>query len=95
MLKMLETLVPNLWEDNQLLINISIGEKASTDFIEDFKTRYDRGTVGMNEFFKCITEKKKKKGERTIPQKSYFIQLKRKSLSFLDQIETKEVTEHK
>ena len=81
MLKMLETLVPNLWEDNQLLINISIGEKASTDFIEDFKTRYDRGTVGMNEFFKCITEKKKKKkGERTIPQKSYFYPVKKKKL---------------
>ena len=95
MLKMLETLVPNLWEDNQLLINISIGEKASTDFIEDFKTRFDRGTVGMNEFFKCITEKKKKKEKELFLRNLIFIQLKRKSLSFLDQIETKEVTEHK
>ena len=93
MLKMLETLVPNLWEDNQLLINISIGEKASTDFIEDFKTRYDRGTVGMNEFFKCITEKKKEK--ELFLRNLITIQLKGKSLSFLDQIETKEVTEHK
>ena len=44
----LETWVPNLWEDNQPLINISSGEKASTDFIENFKTIYDWGPVGMN-----------------------------------------------
>ena len=43
LLQMLETWVPNLWKDNQPLINISAGEKASTDFVEKFKTRYDRG----------------------------------------------------
>ena len=54
LLQMLEILVPNLWEDNEPLINISTGEKSNTDFIENFKRRYDRGTVGMNEFFKRI-----------------------------------------
>ena len=43
LLQMLETWVPNLWKDNQPLINISAGKKASTDFVEKFKTRYDRG----------------------------------------------------
>ena len=48
LLQMLDTWVPNLWEDNQPLINISIGEKTSTNFTKNFKTRYDWGTVGMN-----------------------------------------------
>ena len=61
LLQILETWVPNLWEDNQPLINISTGEKARTDFIESFKTRYDRGNVGMNQFFTYIVEKIKKK----------------------------------
>ena len=47
LLQILETWVPNLWEDNQPLINFSTGEKASNDFLENFKTKYDRGTVGM------------------------------------------------
>ena len=42
LLQMLVTWVPNLLEDNQPLINISTGEKASTNFIENVKTRYDR-----------------------------------------------------
>ena len=58
LLQILETSVPNLWEDNQSLIKISTGEKASTDFFENFKTRYDRGTVEMMEFLKRITKKK-------------------------------------
>ena len=57
--------MPNLWEDNQPLINISTEEKARTDFTESFKTRYDRGNVGMNEFFTHIVEKIKK--NRAIP----------------------------
>ena len=57
----LETWVPNLWEDNQPLINISTGEKVITDTIENFKTRYDQGTVGVNEFLKRISKKMKKK----------------------------------
>ena len=90
---MLETWVPNLWEDNQPLIDISTGEKAITDFFENFKTRYDRGTVTMNEFFKRTTEKNEK--ERTIPGKSYFDPIKKqKSIIFgSNQIKT-EVTEH-
>ena len=51
LLQMLKTWVSNPREDNQPLINISTGENGSTDFIENFKTRYDEGTVGMNEFF--------------------------------------------
>ena len=39
LIQMLETWVPNLWEDNQPLINISTGGKGSSDFIEHFKTR--------------------------------------------------------
>ena len=61
LLQILETWVPNLWEDNQPLINISTGEKVSTDSIENFKTRYDQGTVGMNEFLKRISKKIEKK----------------------------------
>ena len=78
LLQMLETWVPNLWQDNESLINISTGEKASTDFIENFKTRYDRGTVGMNEIFKRITEKNEE--ERTIPEKSYYDPIKKQNL---------------
>ena len=78
LLQMLEILVPNLWEDNEPLINISTGEKANTDFIENFKKRYDRGTVGMNEFFKRIKEKIEK--ERTIPEKSYYEPIKKQKL---------------
>ena len=79
LLQMSETWVPNLWKDNQSLINISTGEKASTDFIENFKTRYDRGTVGMNEFFKRMTEKNEE--ERTIPEKSYYDPIKKQKLA--------------
>ena len=39
LIQMLETWVPNLWEDNQPLINISTRGKGSSDFIENFKTR--------------------------------------------------------
>ena len=78
LLQMLETWMPNLKGDNQPLINISSGEKASTDFIENFKTRYDRGTVGMNEFFKRITEKNEQ--GRTIPEKSYYDPIKKQKL---------------
>ena len=39
LIQMLETWVPNLWEDNEPLINISTREKGSSDFIENFKTR--------------------------------------------------------
>ena len=39
LIQMLETWVPNLWEDNQPLINISTRQKGSSDFIENFKTR--------------------------------------------------------
>ena len=55
--QMLQTWVPNLWEDNQPHINISTGEKASANFIENFKTRYDWGTIGMNKFLKRLTKK--------------------------------------
>ena len=75
---MLETWMPNLWEDNQPLINISTGEKARTDFIENFKARYDRETVGINEIFKRITEKNEE--ERTIPEKSYYDLIKKQKL---------------
>lgn len=51
LLQILETWVSNLWEYNESLVNISSGEEASTNFIENFKTRYDRGTVGINIFF--------------------------------------------
>ena len=78
LLQMLETWVPNLWEDNQPLISISTGAKASTDFIENFKTIYDRGTVEMNEFFKHIIEKMKKK--EIFLKSLIIIQLKSKSL---------------
>ena len=37
LLQMLETWVPYLWEDNQPLINIPTGEKASTDFSWKFQ----------------------------------------------------------
>ena len=57
-------------EDNQLLINISTGEKAITDFIKNFKARYDWRSVGMNEYFKRKAEKNEE--ERTVPQKSYY-----------------------
>ena len=39
LIQMLETWVPNLWEDNQPLFNISTRQKGSSDFIENFKTR--------------------------------------------------------
>ena len=39
LIQMLETWVPNLWEDNQPLINISTRQKGSSDFIENFETR--------------------------------------------------------
>ena len=39
LLQILENSMPNLWADDQPLINISTGEKASTNFIEYFKTR--------------------------------------------------------
>ena len=42
LLQILETWVPNLWEDSQPLINRSTGQKATTDFIQNFKTIYDR-----------------------------------------------------
>ena len=61
LLQILETWVPNLWEHNQPLINISTEEKHSTDSIENFKTRYDQRTVGMNEILKRISKKMKKK----------------------------------
>ena len=57
---------------------MSTGEKASTGFIKNFKTIYDRGTVGMNEFFKRVT--KRNKEERTIPQKSYYDLIKKQNL---------------
>ena len=57
---------------------MSTGENASTGFIKNFKTMYDRGTVGMNEFFKRIT--KRNKEERTIPQKSYYDLIKMQNL---------------
>ena len=79
LLQMLETWVPNLQEDNKPLINISTGEKASTDFIENFETIYDRGTVGMNKFFKRITEKNEE--ERTIPEKSYYDSIRKQKLA--------------
>ena len=47
---MLEAWVPISCEDDQPLINMETGETASTDFIENCKTRYDRVTVVMNEF---------------------------------------------
>ena len=49
--------VPNLWEDNHPVINISRREKASTDFIENFKTIYHRAAVEMTEFFKRVIKK--------------------------------------
>ena len=78
LLPIVETWVPNIWEDNQLHINISTGKKARNDFIENFKTRYDRGTVEINEFFKRIREKNEE--ERTIPQKSYCDTIKKQKL---------------
>ena len=86
LLQILETLVPNLWEDNQSLINISTGEKTSTDFFENFKTRYDRGTVEMMEFLKRITKKMKKK--ELFLRNLITIQLKSESL-FSGQIKRK------
>ena len=46
----------------------------------------------MNEFFKRITEKMKKK--ELLLRNLIRIQLKGKSLSFLDQIKRKKVAEH-
>ena len=45
--------------------------------MENFKTRYDRGTVGMNDFFKRITERNE---EETILQKSYYDPIKKQKL---------------
>ena len=87
LLQMFETWMPNLQEDNQPLIHILFREKASTDFIEKFKTRYDRVTVRMNEFFKRKTEKNEE--ERTIPGNLIAIKLKSKNLLFFDQIKRK------
>ena len=49
--------MPNLWEHNHPVINISHREKASTDFIENFKTIYHWAAVEMTEFFKRVIKK--------------------------------------
>ena len=54
LLQTLETWVPNLSKENEPLVNISTGERASDKLFENFETRYVR-----NEFILHITKNKK------------------------------------
>ena len=57
----------------------SARENSGTDFVENFKIRYDRGKFGMNKFFKHIAKVKMKKSGNVL---------------FWGQINRKKVTEH-
>lgn len=64
LLQTLETWVPNLSKENEPLVNISTGERASDKLFENFETRYVR-----NEFILHITTNKKTYSQKKLPEK--------------------------
>ena len=74
LLQTLETWVPNLSKENEPLVNISTGERASDKLFENFETRYVR-----NEFILHITTNKKHTVRKNF-QKKFYDQTKRQNL---------------
>ena len=86
LLQTLETWVPNLSKENEPLVNISTGERASDKLFENFETRYVR-----NEFILHITTNKKNIQSEKTSRKSFMTKQKDKIYFVLVQIGRKEI----